>query len=102
MRAAWDWLWRTAIRYAPEGTFRWHLLTWLGHATLTAVCVGVAALLSLVPGVADLRLYGLCIGAGYYTIREAEQLLLSRASAPWWDSVGDVLTPWLLGWWLAT
>lgn len=84
IRAAWAWLWTTATQYAPEGTLRWHVLTWCGHTlvSLTWAVLGI-------PGA----------GVGYYTMRELEQRFLSHTDAPWWDSVGDIAGPWLV-WWL--
>lgn len=77
-----------------------HVATWIGHATVAAICVGLVAPL-LLAGL-DLRVYAACAAGGYYGIRELEQVFLSASSAPWWDHVGDVVAPWAVGLWLAT
>lgn len=104
IRDAWAWLNRIAQRYAPEGTFRWHLVTWVGHGALAASFVGFFALLGACDGCYNFRWIGAGAGGGFYTVEEFRQRFIydPPTTAPWWDSAMDVLAPWTVGIWLAT
>lgn len=94
----WTQLFAAAQRIAPEGTLRWHALTWLGHSIVAAICVAIVSPLLLFG--LDLRLYATCSAGGFYLLREVEQWLWG-SRAPLYDSLGDVLAPWIVGLWLS-
>jgi hypothetical protein len=86
----------------------WNVLTWLGHGTGVAVCVGIAAIPLLLQA-GDFRAYGAAFGIGFYTIREAVDQFVREKKAPaswssFWrvfDPLMDVVTPWAVGIYLA-
>lgn len=79
----------------PHSGLGWHLATWLGHAFVGALAVYIVSPLKEL-GIVDLRSHVLAAVGGFYLFREVEQLLWG-SGAPWWDSLGDVLAPWLGG-----
>jgi len=66
---------------------RWHVVTWCGHGSVVLVMAWIGG----VPGY--------IFGVGFYCGREALELEGDPAfqKAPWWDHLGDIGGPLLLG-----
>lgn len=98
LRGLWDDAYAWVTRHAPEGTVRWHVVTWIGHTTLTLACVLVVSPLLLVG--LDWREAAARVGAGFYTIDTVRQVFFRGAGStvPWWDDVMDMVGPWLVVW----
>jgi hypothetical protein len=82
----------------------WKVQKWLGGGW--KVCIGswlvhatVVALVVLAFSIFGLKWYGYAAGLGFYVLREIEHWLLLRSS-PWWDKLGDVAAPAVVGLWL--
>jgi hypothetical protein len=95
------WVWRKSEKEPV-----WNVITWVGHAGFTALCVGIAAI-PLHWGF-DVRGYGAAGAVGYYLIREVVSVYRAKPVPETWpkywrvlDPVMDVVAPLSMGFWLA-